>query len=446
MTSSSETPVKEKSQERELLPNCCPNTEDFLTFLCFRGTSTLPKELDFQNTLSQPSTSGTSGRFLESSPDKSTNSKADLKKKSKKIETITSKKEKDLQKLEGSQGKDPKTGFMPFAVRKRAEVFPTKNEKKKSIPTSKKKHQQQASEEEDVVICEPRRRRENTSEEQSRVTRIKVKKKIKSELIDEDLTTNNSTEQCKTKTESEKVPNEVSDKDYNKSSSKIEEEKRQTRLSSIRNPPSTTPKISATNGNESPELEKYSSSDDSEPLIKSEPKNKKLKIQDSKAKTVRQNLNSSKSQSNSTQVVQSKRGRKKATFQSQSEVEKLRKTSPVYDESFEKNQVKRKKRLKIDQEVANSQANTTDLSENEARGRPTRKTKEAATIYMELIGRKLTLQDSSDNNSSLDSLEVPNLKRVELLENELKANCKKAKEAKAERKKNENNDVRLMLK
>ncbi|XP_062543483.1 protein Jumonji [Armigeres subalbatus] len=58
--------------------------------------------------------------------------------------------------------------------------------------------------------------------------------------------------------------------------------------------------------------------------------------------------------------------------------------------------------------------------------RPSRKTKEAATLYMELIGRKLNHDDKSDDDaSSLDSLELPNVRRLEKMENELKANAGK---------------------
>lgn len=33
----------------EILPNKCPKPQDFLTFLCFRGTRALPAHLDFLN-------------------------------------------------------------------------------------------------------------------------------------------------------------------------------------------------------------------------------------------------------------------------------------------------------------------------------------------------------------------------------------------------------------
>lgn len=64
MSSPAITPIKEiERQERvkpevlpepsELLPIKRPNTEDFLTFLCFRGTPILPPNLNFFNTASK---------------------------------------------------------------------------------------------------------------------------------------------------------------------------------------------------------------------------------------------------------------------------------------------------------------------------------------------------------------------------------------------------------
>lgn len=57
-----------------------------------------------------------------------------------------------------------------------------------------------------------------------------------------------------------------------------------------------------------------------------------------------------------------------------------------------------------------------------------RKTKEAAAIYMELIGQKLNLSDFDDDNYSLDSFpELPNVKKTEQMENEIRANFAKDK-------------------
>lgn len=72
------TPVKEIETERspinvlpepvELLPIKRPNTEDFLTFLCFRGTPILPPNLNFFNTASIVDTNGQVHEIKSESP------------------------------------------------------------------------------------------------------------------------------------------------------------------------------------------------------------------------------------------------------------------------------------------------------------------------------------------------------------------------------------------
>lgn len=72
----------------------------------------------------------------------------------------------------------------------------------------------------------------------------------------------------------------------------------------------------------------------------------------------------------------------------------------------------------------------TDQSEPETKtgGRPMRKTKEAAAIYMELIGQKLNLSDCDDDNFSMDSFpELPNVRKTEQMENDMRANLCKGK-------------------
>lgn len=454
LTSGSETPVKEKSQEQELLPNLRPNTEDFLTFLCFRGTSALPKELDFQNTLNQPSTSKASNKPSKASPEKKTKDlKNDSKKKAGKTETVTSAKEAEALKPSKVTEKDPKTGFMPFAVRKRAEIHPAKVDKKKLQSKKKQAVKSEETVHDNEASNGPRTTRANPIEDKPADNLNKSVKstKRKSAILDASPTPNTPEKKVEL-SNFEKVPTEITKKETKTNSNKKSAKKevvRQTRLSAVRNTSSASKEI----GNGDYDFDKYFTSDDEddEPLVKSEPKNKKAKLNDtsvnsiafsSEANTSRNNItNDSKSQ----EPVKSNRGRKKKVVQPEPEKRVEKEVSPAPDTSKEKKKVGRKKKLNADLEIANSQANTTDLSENETRGRPMRKTKEAATIYMELIGRKLTLQDSSDNDSSLDSLEVPNLKRVELLENELKANCEKAKEAEAEKKKQETKKVTAII-
>lgn len=504
LTAGNETPQREKSPERELLPNLRPNTEDFLTFLCFRGTSSLPKELDFTNSLNQPSTSGASSSSKAGTEKKKQDKNDSSKKKAanaKKNEPVSSPQvkniEKEIKQPPPIAEKDPKTGFMPFAVRKRAEVYPVKNDKKKSQPNSAKKNakqqQQKSSDasEKDTSSSGPRTTRANPVEDKqqrnhddSKSSSNKNNNKRKSQNDEEhsESVASSSFKNIKLDksprielTPIEKVPIEIDtlkkDSKVNnsvkkKSPNKKEDDKRQTRLSALKNPAaSSTPKDGMKNGKQTPELKKYfSSSDDDEPLVKVEPKSKKQKVQNESKKIEAESKNESslnktnnsvnnKSQ-NDTQNSKPGRGRKKKVVspaavekEKSPELEKFKEqqqqqqSTTAVEDSTEKKKVGRKKKSLLDAEKANSQANTTDLSENETRGRPMRKTKEAATIYMELIGRKLTLHDSSDNDSSLDSLEVPNLKRVELLENELKANIEKEK---AEKKKAEEKKVSLI--
>ncbi|XP_044269318.1 protein Jumonji-like [Tribolium madens] len=66
--------------------------------------------------------------------------------------------------------------------------------------------------------------------------------------------------------------------------------------------------------------------------------------------------------------------------------------------------------------------------------RPTRKTKEAAAIYMEILSHKLVNESRlDDDNVSIDSFpELPNVKKTEQRENELKAKAKSTKTSESE--------------
>lgn len=427
-----------------MLPNLRPNTEDFLTFLCFRGTNTLPRELDFENSHNQASTSSGHGKFSKTSDKRNKELKIDAKQKLalKKNETVTA---ADNQKITKQNNitevrKDPKTGFMPFAVRKRAEVHPTKHDKKK-VQTMTKKNQslkQQLSSQNKNIPIGPRTTRANPVEESIIVSgkNINVKKGNKRKTItaESSLEVSDSQAACSKSLKIEKsaafasLTKNINESESNhsketpkKQNNQDREEKRETRLSSTKKPVLKV-KINDTKRSKgtSSESEQNSSDDDNEPLIKKRSGKTLLAAKN----TLRKNDSSLNSKQKETQ------SKKLSDQESYSKDEKLSKEV----KKLTNKKIERKRKINVDLEIANSQANTTDLSENETRGRPMRKTKEAATIYMELIGRKLTLQDSSDNDSSLDSLEVPNLKRVELMEIELKANCEKAKEAASEKK------------
>ncbi|XP_058838693.1 titin [Topomyia yanbarensis] len=140
----------------ELLPNMRPNTEDFLTFLCFRGTPVLPPSLDFFNTTAQqqtaaasgsrqiPSSSATvsGGSVLQQTPACSSK-KEELLSPPKKVgdppPTVTKEDEKDVKK---SDIVPDKPAFMPFAVRKRAEQHPD-NRRVQTVQALRKKYHEQ---------------------------------------------------------------------------------------------------------------------------------------------------------------------------------------------------------------------------------------------------------------------------------------------------------------
>lgn len=354
----------EKSPEKEVrsaLP-IRPTTEDFLTFLCFRGTSALPKELDFDNSTyknQQPSTSSNA----KASPQKKATAKKPVE--SKKAESKVQARKNEEQQREI----DPKTGFIPFAVRKRAEIHPVKVENKKINVT--KKAAAATKKDEALPIAETSTASVNDSNK-----------------------TKSAPNSSKKSAKNEKLTND----------------KRATRNTVVTNPVLTsTPK-------KQPSEERLQ--------VKSEPKPKKAKI------AAVENLNNTDSKvtkaadkkSDSTdkaaqQPVKSNRGRKKKIVDTKPPEDIKEPQPPPVVEVPAK-----KKKTRMSMEVA--PLTSAEISESEnVRGRPMRKTKEAATIYMELIGRKLTLHDSSDENSTLDSLEVPNLKRVEQMEIEMKTNA-----------------------
>ncbi|TMW53702.1 hypothetical protein DOY81_001247 [Sarcophaga bullata] len=74
----------------------------------------------------------------------------------------------------------------------------------------------------------------------------------------------------------------------------------------------------------------------------------------------------------------------------------------------------------------NSSAVENELDDNQGSPtrsqRPSRKTKEAATIYMGIIGHRLQMAEDDDDDISLSSFDRPNVREMEKMENELKRN------------------------
>lgn len=79
-----------------------------------------------------------------------------------------------------------------------------------------------------------------------------------------------------------------------------------------------------------------------------------------------------------------------------------------------------------------TETKTLDLDLKKLPQRPSRKTKEAAAIYMEILGHKLVNKDDIDEDSMDSFPELPNVRKTEQRENELKA---KAKEDNAKKRK-----------
>lgn len=124
---------------QELLPNRRPNTEDFLTFLCFRGTSVLPSHLDFFNTNKNVDQQQTKSKTEFTAP--SCSSK-EIKQEEKRPE-VKNEKPATATVAADDVNKDadpPK--YIPFAVRKRADTVAA-GSRKQTIQALKKKYQDQ---------------------------------------------------------------------------------------------------------------------------------------------------------------------------------------------------------------------------------------------------------------------------------------------------------------
>ncbi|XP_055603407.1 microtubule-associated protein futsch isoform X2 [Uranotaenia lowii] len=107
-------------------------------------------------------------------------------------------------------------------------------------------------------------------------------------------------------------------------------------------------------------------------------------------------------------------------------VEQFTKTSPKKASGGRKKKVEPDVSPQVGEKKPRKTPEIITQSAPEINSRPSRKTKEAATLYMELIGRKLNHDDKTDDDaSSLDSLELPNVRKLEQMENELKANVEK---------------------
>ncbi|XP_031618620.1 protein Jumonji [Contarinia nasturtii] len=480
---------------QELLPNRRPNTEDFLTFLCFRGTSVLPSHLDFFNTnknsdpkQAKPKTENTATSC----------SSKDVKQEDKRPEV---KNEKiDVAKDVKTDADAPK--FIPFAVRKRAETV-VAGSRKQTVQALKKKYQDQriaknkaqcktrsSTAKETEVIKAPKLKQndvDKTSNENPARGRNKRKLRgnIGNDQSDEEAVT---IKPQKTAKVTNGRPNKVGDTnkgqkiatrttksigsippklDEKEKEEEMEESTRTTRQRSYSLPKSEakplktveksaiqqdtiTPKgnksknVKNKRANETVEGE--FSSDDDLPLVE---KKKGKATHQEKTKRNLKRISNRRNQSGesieidksvdrksvSSSEPASKRktpsGNKKVAQNKSASNEPVQVKSTCSEKSENESQHESKKDTKAVKRKRRNEftdLSQTDQSENETKtGRPMRKTKEAAAIYMELIGQKLNLSDF-DDDLSVDSFpELPNVKKTEQMENDMKANLGKEK-------------------
>lgn len=523
---------------QELLPNRRPNTEDFLTFLCFRGTSVLPSHLDFFNTNKNSDPKQAKSKTEAAAPSCSSKN---VKQEDKRSEVKNEKNDnvKDTVKKDEDTPK-----FIPFAVRKRADTVAA-GSRKQTVQALKRKYQDQRIAK-NKAQCKTRsstaKEAEMTKTEKSKPIEVDVttsdcagksrnKRKlrgnvgsvereedpisVKASKTVKDSTTRpqkslSTTDTSKVRIFQSKYFNQLlfspintfhllrkcflffyvqgqkvgtrttksigsipaksdeKEKEKEKTKEKEAESTRTTRQRSYSLPkpevkPTKTPEKSAnqaesattksaknknTKKNANETVAGDFSSDDDLPLI--EKKKAKAARQEKPKRNLKRNSNRQnqsvesierdrsgdrKSDASSSEpaskrkvpatnkkLAQNKNASNAQASQDKSTVSEKSENESQQESKNDKKIVKRKRRNEF------TDLSQTDQSENETKtGRPMRKTKEAAAIYMELIGQKLNLSDF-DDDLSVDSFpELPNVKKTEQMENDMKANLGKEK-------------------
>lgn len=111
-----------------------PPTAEFLTFLCFRGTSVLPDHLDYIKTTQSSDEAAIKG--INATADAASGSSQAVKSESKPID-IKDESSSDVEADEKPATASTTQKYMPFAVRKRADMV-TSGPKKPAVQTAKK--------------------------------------------------------------------------------------------------------------------------------------------------------------------------------------------------------------------------------------------------------------------------------------------------------------------
>lgn len=427
------TPIKESREPpAELITHKRPNPEDFIEFLCYNDRSRLPPHLDFFN----------------SNADNSTNYSVPSGSKAQSTETASSSsKTKEI-------SKKPTTGFMPFAVRKRAENVPDGKHRDKVQALRKKYHNQRMAKlkiksfnkngtnsgtQPITDIPEIEEEKPVKKKNSKKVTEVISKKGLRSGGPSE-ITVVTPKKEVKVVLKKEKVSTPTKTKKSKSLTKKVIKPKT--------NSPRFTRQMIQKNPSLNKDEEEDFSSEDDQPLAvikKTTSLTDSPKITRSKKiyKTVipvgrpKKLKNLNRSVPTPTSMSSDSKKNFTRTITRLSDVNKINRSDSdgLSDEKITKTKKPVKKKeiqpKESDRKRKSADLSQTDASENETKNtRPTRKTKEAATIYMELIGRKLNLKetDFDDDAMSLDSFpELPNVRKSTKMENELKANYDKEK-------------------
>ncbi|XP_047114096.1 uncharacterized protein LOC124794633 [Schistocerca piceifrons] len=399
------TPVKDKDKVKsngtvvspELIPSKRPKTEDFLTFLCFRGTPILPARLDFFNTAPVQETieedgGSVAGESSKAAPVAST-----------------------------SSSRPSRMADQP----PQSQPTPRKNEKVESIakrrPTAavqalKKKYQEQ------------RLARQRAGNLSKLVQKVKDKNMVRTRsaaLMEE--------------TKSNKRIISAAKHVVKKSPVKIIHAVRKLRpikRSPLRRILLRRREISREilarrrglrSGGQLP-VGSDQGIINERALKPAEPKGDKKVTEKNASKSFASTLSDFSSDDDQPLVKKTKPVEQQRQLQKQQQNQKNRKQQLA--RRVIKRIVERSRRQKP-QIVTRSRLQETETKQRTSSGvsvRPTRKTKEAAAIYMELLGKKLATPDQEvdEDSLSIDSFpELPNSRRIEQQENEIKAKAVK---------------------
>ncbi|XP_024882813.1 protein Jumonji isoform X1 [Temnothorax curvispinosus] len=351
----SPTSVKDKEKAKpttitELITHKRPNTEDFLTFLCFRGTSILPPSLNFFNI-------GNKKEKQEPKPARTSTEKASS------TSTFT-----DIQKQESTYQKNV---IKENTCQKK--VKPIVSNKKTVASTLQKSITKLKTATSTVQALKKKY-------QEQRLAKQRIKNKFKTTCV---MRTRSCTERSMLKAGLQLAPRKflprIKAKRHGLRSGVVLPDK-------INKPLSKT-KVALPRPKKKVDV-KPKNSDTSNTDVSSEEEND---VEDDEEKELHVEKSTLQIKRNIQKGI-----KKKICTRSKSEMRRVTRSS-----------------------------SSTVSSQNLSR-RPTRKTKEAAAVYMEILGRKLVSPDlENDDNVSVESFpELPNARRIAQTENELKAKVK----------------------